>query len=314
MPSWHLPHHRPRHLACLALILIVSALTAHARGAEVPAATNAVALGSRPPVEADTPAYQLEVLLLAWNEAHLLPYTVRFFHTRFPPGTVRITVYDNESTDGTRELAVKLGCQVRDRKTGGSLSVSGGKVLRNMAWKNSTADWVLISDMDEWVDIWPDRLAAYEVAGVTAVKARGAYLVWPNDTLDLSQEPRGVWEDSAMDASYRIPLVHVFDKPALYYRSAIDETDIDVGGHTAHPTGRIKWLHETPIPAPVLFHVKYFDTSTFSARFAQYRPRMTQENIRRNWGAQYMHTDNSTIVAQFAHMRQISRPLPWRVF
>ena len=70
----------------------------------------------------------------------------------------------------------------------------------------------------------------------------------------------------------------------------------------------------TPIPAPVLFHVKFFDTSTFAVRFAQYRLRMTQENIHRHWGSQYMDTDNCTIVAQFAHMRQISRHFPWRVF
>ena len=66
---------------------------------------------------------------------NLLPYTVRFFRTRFPPGTVRITVYDNESTDRTRELALKLGCEVREWKTGRSLR--GAKAVRNMSWKYS---------------------------------------------------------------------------------------------------------------------------------------------------------------------------------
>ena len=256
----------------------------------------------------------IEIMLHTWNEAHMLPYSVRFYQTRFPtPGTLRITVHDQTSTDGTRELARRLGCQVHTTWSDHKLDVARGRSWRNNVWKASTADWVLIVDTDEWMDVWPDRLATYEVAGVTAVKARGAYLVWPSDTLDLSQEPRGVWKDNAIK-SHGVSPVHMLSKPALFYRKAMNDTGISVGGHTARPTGRVKWLHETPIPLPMLFHAKYFDFSSLAARFANYRPRMTQENIQNGWGTQYLHTDNGTILAQFAHMRDISQHLPWRIF
>ena len=72
--------------------------------------------------------------MMLWNEAHMLPYAVRFYQSRFPPGTVQITVYDNESTDTTAHLARRLGCRVHSLVTNQSLSDRAHVDMNNEAW------------------------------------------------------------------------------------------------------------------------------------------------------------------------------------
>jgi hypothetical protein len=196
--------------------------------------------------------------------------------------------------------------------TNGSLSDRAYLEVKNEAWKASAADWVLMVDADEWVDVWPQDLASYEAANVTAVKTKAVYLVWDKDTMDLSEEPRGVWDVEDWDASKKIAPVHMYDKPALFYRSAITETRISPGGHAAFPTGRVKWLAETLKIPPRLYHARYYDVSTLVARFQKYRLRLSEENKRRGWGGHYSST-SALITDQFAYLRRCSRRLPWRV-
>ena len=226
---------------------------------------------------------------------------------------LKITVYDNESTDGTRELARRLGCSVHTMVTNASLSDSAYLQVKNEAWKKSSADWVLMVDADEWIDVWPQDLAAYETANVTAVKTKGIYLVWPTDTLDLSEEAHGVWDVKEWDASHGLPPVHLYDKPSLYYKSAMKEIGMAPGGHEASPQGRVKWLSETRTPAPRLYHAKYYDAGSMMARYEKYRLRMSDENKKNGWGV-YTTTPSELITKQFEYLRNSSRPLPWRVW
>ena len=252
--------------------------------------------------------------MMLWNEAHMLPYAVRFYQSRFPPGTVQITVYDNESTDTTAQLARRLGCRVHSMVTNQSLSDGAHTAMNNQAWKASNADWVMMLDVDEWVDVWPHDLAVYETHNVTAIKTRGVYLVWPEDTLDLSDPPRGVWDAAGWNASYRIPHLDLYDKPALFYRNAFTDVGISPGGHTATPVGRLKWLSETRTPPPRLYHARYFDAASTFARSKVYLARMSAENKEHGWGGHYEDVSADLIASQFVYLRRMSKPLPWRVF
>ncbi len=256
----------------------------------------------------------LEIFIVTWNEAHILPYTVRFYQSRFPLGKVQITVYDNESTDNTNQLARRLGCRVRSMVTNQSFSDRAHMDIKNEAWKGSAADWVMMLDADEWVDVWPQDLAVYATNNVTAVKTKGVYLVWPVDTRDLSENPRGVWDSKSWDSSHKIPPLHLYNKPALFFRTAFTDIQTAPGGHTATTRGRVKWLSETSTPPPRLYHAKYFDVATTLARSKEYGMRMSEDNKKHGWSLRYNGMSLVLIARQFDFLRQVSKPLPWRVF
>lgn len=54
----------------------------------------------------------MEVFLVHWEDPLLLAYAVRFYRERLGMAGVRITVYDNESKDGSAELVKAFGCRV----------------------------------------------------------------------------------------------------------------------------------------------------------------------------------------------------------
>jgi hypothetical protein len=43
--------------------------------------------------------------MFTWNDIFLLPWAVRFYRERLGDAGLRITIVDNESDDGTVELA-----------------------------------------------------------------------------------------------------------------------------------------------------------------------------------------------------------------
>ena len=139
--------------------------------------------------------------------------------------------------------------------------------------------------------------------------------MWPDDTRDLSDEPRGVWDSRTLrNSSYKIRPVHEYDKSALYYRSAFTDLKTEPGGHTATPHGRVKWLSETRTSPPRLYHAKYFDVATSLARFKENESRMSDDNKKNGWSLQYHDgTSLELLQEEFDNLRQVSKPLPWRV-
>ena len=116
----------------------------------------------------------LQVYLFAKNDSVILPHAVQHYRTRFP-GCL-ITVYDNNSTDGTAELAEKLDCTVRQWHSENSLQDNAKlAILKGECWKFNFTDgrdppWVVAADADEWLDMWQSDLEYEDARGSIIIK------------------------------------------------------------------------------------------------------------------------------------------------
>ena len=136
------------------------------------------------------PSPLVHVYVMTKNEEVMLPHTVRHYRTRFPG--CPITVYDNNSTDKTVQLALGLGCTVRRWYTKDNMqdNVKLAK-LKSECWKvdeseAATTPWVIVVDADEWLDMWHSDLADEEGHGSMIITTHGFAALGTSHRLDLS--------------------------------------------------------------------------------------------------------------------------------
>ena len=53
----------------------------------------------------------MNIFLLCYNEELMLPHTLKHYKTRFPNAT--ITIFDNYSTDRSKQIAEEAGCLIQ---------------------------------------------------------------------------------------------------------------------------------------------------------------------------------------------------------
>ncbi len=98
--------------------------------------------------------HRIAVLLPCYNEEAAIPQTIADFRAALPAAT--IYVYDNNSSDRTREVAAAAGAVVRTERMQGK-----GNVVRRM-----------FADIDADIYVMADGDATYEAAAAPALVAR----------------------------------------------------------------------------------------------------------------------------------------------
>jgi hypothetical protein len=240
-----------------------------------------------------------------WEDMLLLPYAVRFYRERLGMAGLRITIYDNESKDGSVKLARALGCYVFSFGSEGELADRKYMEIKSNCWKQSEADWVVIVDLDEWLDIRPADLDLYEARNITIVKGDPSILIWKNDTVDLTDPPYS----TAITDSEKI----LYAKPFLFDRRQITAYAINPGGHSLSALGgQVNWLHDASpsLAAPKLYHVKYFHQGYLKKRYKTYSRRISEENRQNGWGGQYFKENLHEVSTLFRERRQKMAPVP----
>lgn len=203
----------------------------------------------------------ITVYLLSYNEMFLLPQIDEWWCDRFKK--VKFVLYDNESTDGTPELATKMGWKVISFKSEGMSDLIQMEI-KNKCWKDCQTKWAWVSDFDE-------------VPGFNQ-----------KDLDNLNPEYSAVrlegWEfiDSAHrieDAQYAIQ-TDGYSKMCLIQPSKLEETNYEAGAHKSTPVFKEGELGDKTLS---LYHMKWFSPTHAINRALLLGNRQSKDNLKRGW-------------------------------
>jgi hypothetical protein len=179
----------------------------------------------------------INVFLLCYNESALLPHTIHHYRTHLP--NCKITVYDNQSSDNSVEIATSLGCNV---VSWGSNNIDNEYIkisLRNTVWKNVATGWIIMADMDEFVCVTEDELLKEAQQGVTILTISGKNVIGESTTTDLT--------DIDLQKITKYVNNSLESKSLCFLREKITEMNYGPGSHRCKPVGNIKYSKRTYI-------------------------------------------------------------------
>jgi glycosyltransferase involved in cell wall biosynthesis len=212
-----------------------------------------------------------DVYTICWNESFLLPH----FFAHYGKFARRIVVYDNGSDDGSQEIVRRLGGVLRTYNTRDQQDNEAMRHLKNNCWKESEADWVVVCDMDEFLQ-GHHRLAAFNPRECPApvFLCEAWQIVTESPPTDFTTATRGV----------RLP--H-FDK-CLCFPPTLKAINYNHGCHKAEPTG-------DHIVSGILrlYHYNFLSEDYVVQRWKRYVPRMSQSDRDNHWGEHYLHSIQS---------------------
>jgi glycosyltransferase involved in cell wall biosynthesis len=209
---------------------------------------------------------KFELFTQAYNEEYLLPYMVDFYKSKVG-NNITFNLFDNGSTDKTVEVAKNLGFKIHKVITNGELRDDLLLSFKNNCWKQSDADYVIVCDVDEWIDIPSD------LSNITIIKAEGWNMVG-----DGSQTPDLI--TNGVKSFY-------YDKTCVFSPKDIQEINYTIGGHTCHPIGNLKYSKIVK-----LYHMKFLSEDFLIKKYRLIKASLSQINLMNGWSRHYLVSDN----------------------
>ena len=176
----------------------------------------------------------IHIFILCYNEEVLLPNTIKFYKNRFP--NCIITIYDNLSTDESVSIAKKHNCNVISFNTNGENNVYIKRDLVNKCWNNIKKGWVIVADMDEWLDITIDDLINEYNNKTTILKIKGIDMIGESNNIllnDIDLDKINKYIDNDFES-----------KNICFLREKIVSMNYTCGHHKCKPTGIIKYSNK----------------------------------------------------------------------
>lgn len=217
---------------------------------------------------------------VCWNEADMLG----FFFRHYDPWVDRYVIYDDGSTDGSREILqahpkVELRRFARVETESFVLS---HKAMQDEAWKESrgVADWIVVTAIDEHLHVsgqgTADYLAKQAARGVTMIPALGFDMnhpIMPND--------QGLLVERVTAGRPRA----AFNKLSIFRPLSLRETGFGPGRHAAEPVGDLR------LPARdrmMLWHYKHLGFERNATREAEQALRLGKVDREQGFGQHYL--------------------------
>ena len=179
----------------------------------------------------------INIFLLCFNESALLPHTINHYKKYLP--SCKITIYDNESTDNSVEIAEKLGCSIVSWNSNNIFDEDLQIKLRNSIWKNCDSGWIIIADMDEFLCVTEIELMKEKELGTTILKIDGYDIIGESKTIDLT--------DIDLQKINKYIKNRYESKKLCFLREAIIDMNYGPGSHICNPKGNVVYSSNTYI-------------------------------------------------------------------
>ena len=211
----------------------------------------------------------LTIIVITYNEEFILPHFIKWYRDRFPD--CKIVVYDNESTDGTKNICLSTpNLTYIPYHTGNKLSDSTYLKIKNNAWKHAQTDWVLVCDADEFLEVNQRNIEEFDNFEDRLVQGYGYNMCNVEGLEDVTQIKHGVRATQ-------------YDKTLLFNRKYIKEINYSAGCHSCEPIGDVS---KSVISLPLL-HMKFINVDLLVNKYKSYASRLSDENKQMRWGYHY---------------------------
>jgi len=225
----------------------------------------------------------ITIYTICFNEELLLPYFIKHYRANFPG--CRIIVYDNYSTDATRQIALSAGCEVILYDTNNQLDDMKYLEIKNHCWQNQNDTWAIVADCDELFDGTTELLLWEAKRGSTIISSQGYDMVNLENNNDIHNITHAVKNDR-------------YSKFYCFNTKKIKEINYTPGCHEANPVGEVVYS----VNKYACYHYRYINPQFLINRYYQNRLRMCDNNRRKGMGSQYFNNE-SQIVNEFSKLR-----------
>lgn len=220
----------------------------------------------------------IELYVLCFNEAKMIRHTLNYY-SKF---CSKITVIDNQSTDQSIQFARRFKkVEIKTLDSGNEFIEDVLTESRNNCWKGSTADYVIVCDMDEFLydDHLIEKLQIAKEKHIAMPMITGYNMMHPEfptnyHKLITEQVKQGV-------KSCR------FDKNIIFDPKRIKEINYRPGAHICYPE-----FYEGIIVEPLielkLLHFKYLGRDYLYQKHKGYVHRMSDISREKRHGYEYL--------------------------
>jgi hypothetical protein len=171
----------------------------------------------------------INIFLLCYNESALLPHTIKHYKHILP--SCKITIYDNESTDNSVEIAKSYGCNVISWNSNNIIDDYKYREIKNNCWKNIDSGWIIVADMDEFLYVSENKLIEEMNNGTTILTVKGIDMIGESMSKNLS--------DINLQKITKYVNNDEESKYLCFLREEIQEMNYNLGAHLIEPIGNI---------------------------------------------------------------------------
>jgi len=224
---------------------------------------------------------KIKAFIIAFNESETIEFTIKHYQKYCN----EVHIYDNHSTDNTREIAASMGCIIHTFGKKGVLDDRAYLEVKNNCWKSHTdTDYVIVCDADEILDLED----FYNCTGVFEANRKPEHIIRGigyniySETLPLES-----WDEKRL--GFRDTM---YDKALMFDPSFITEINYGYGAHGARPN--FNWNEsDMVIESLNLYHMRYVGGfERLLNRYNVYHKRMCDFNIKNGLGVQYLKSES----------------------